>query len=410
MKKKLLSASLLFMTTCTVIGLAVNSKNAMGAFWKPKGGGVDYVMIIDEATDNPTHKTGAVGTFLKTTTSGNQISFPTNQWVSYAPNGWGSIFENGAHWDANLYNSTPITGIKKIELQLWLNIFNGAIVDDAPYVNLSTCATSGFTDGVTKQRLSKGEGQAAGLGEIFVVETPDLPSHLKIDFGDNANNTFTTSIVKIKITYSCAAPTQKYIHHVNNINNVFNATMLDGAGFSNFQSSYYYLGKYSDAAIISTTLTLIDHNARAWSGITLTNGSPNGGITPSDAPRNFHAYNVGLSTTGLFSFINKDGATGSTLRDTGSVYPATTVAATGELTIVLLNDTLYFYIDNVFNTQKALSENFMGGFAAGQQYMLGLYWSNYFNASRTSTLTKEIYGATDVQAEIAANDVFANLR
>jgi len=370
----------------------------------------NYTILFNEDYWKSKGLSGKAGDFAQTGSNSKAYNFTSNEWIEYTPNGWGSFVTNGAHWDAYIKNITPIKGIKKIEFQMRWNIWNYEVTDTTPYVNIYTSDNDAFVN-ATKIKVEMGTGTQATLGETFKLEVAGYPSFIKFDFGDNSKNTFFDSIMNLKITYCDFGKAYFYNHNVNYDASTKKAvaTKLDGTGWSNFEGSYMYFGEYSDTAIVSANISHIDHDFRAYSGICFSTGEKVDSSLDDSTPRNYRSLEVGLAHNGIYSSKDHRGEKGA---DSPSYYPSlgTPLGTTGKLTIVIKNNKVYYYIDDVFSTSKGLTEAYSGGFAEGDKFMFGVWFANYFNTSRSVTIVDEIYGSEAVEAEIASNPVYTNLR
>lgn len=346
----------------------------------------------------------AVGSFNYTTKDGNNIGFSSNWWA-FPISSTGGALENGGHYDAEIHNTTAITGIKRVNIHAWF-------IDWYTHATEFRVYTSHSADFSTDTRVyypQRGEGSARSLGEDFVIETPDEPSYVKI----MPQNSIASELVifSFSVDYGCAKPDNKMLDRAVRDGKKCYATSLDGGnGWSNMKASYVFFGVSDNYAIVSANINLIDSDYRAYSGLVLTDGSKLDGSKGYETPRNYKSFQLGLAKKGFWSACDLNGTRG---RDSSNptYYPTTDVGTEGKMTIVLKGNVIYTYINDTYINSKTLTNvDPCGGFPSGAKYMFGAFFQNYQSTSRTVTLVDEIYGQDAVATEIATNDVYANLR
>lgn len=389
MKKKLLQFGIAASIVAVGLGVLVGVKSA-NTFIQKTDADNNYQLVLDQ-TNSPeisvNAKFDADSVFV--TDRGTQLHFA----CEYVHKGEHGFYQTGGSNTRSKFTTTsPIRGMKKV-------IVNASFAADAEgfgfyYSNDADFATRTYV------KIAKTQDAATDYEINF-----DFPAdYFRIE-GSNAWAVI--YFESITIQYSCESTTDNLpVHKVNRNNNVYAATSLDGSGYSNFDGSYYYFPTKSNAAIVSVTLNLIDHDVRAWSGITITNDELR---DPAGTVRNFKSVQYGLSKNGIYKAGNH---IGEKLRDYSyGLLGGTATPGVTKLTIVFKAGVFHLYLDDTFLCNIGITgTDVCVGFGANDNLRFGVWFSNYFNANRTVTVNSEIYGADAVAAEIATNDVYANLR
>jgi len=238
----------------TLAGLAVlfcsiapslNLNNA-GGVTRGVNADKDYVLSLNWNTiNNATSPAGELwGKSVQSnpltlkTENGNAITFSSsNSFMEYANVSHGSVIGNGAQLSADFYNTTAITGIKKIEIIVWWDWTSPTTWDGQKTVNITTAQDSSFIVEKDVYTFNKEAESTVTSTETYTLDcSAFLPSYFKIDCGIQFGFKY---FKRIDITYSCTpapsratvlmdAPWAKSLGKFSGKMGTFNLTGSDG--------------------------------------------------------------------------------------------------------------------------------------------------------------------------------------